>query len=47
MTMESSSCWLWICAAKRAEIELCLRITNGNTALAHWIGDGETKVGLK
>ena len=27
------------------EIELCLRITNGKPALAHWIGGVETKFG--
>ena len=27
------------------EIELCLRITNGKPALAHWIGEGETEFG--
>jgi hypothetical protein len=25
--------------------ELCLRLTNGKPALAHWIGDGETRIG--
>ena len=25
--------------------ELCLRLTNGKPALAHWIGEVETKVG--
>jgi hypothetical protein len=25
--------------------ELCLRLTNGKPALAHWIGEDETKVG--
>jgi hypothetical protein len=25
--------------------ELCLRLTNGKPALAHWIGDVETSVG--
>ena len=27
------------------EIELCLRLTNGKPALAHSIGEDETKVG--
>jgi hypothetical protein len=26
-------------------VELCLRITNGKPALAHWIGKAETKLG--
>jgi hypothetical protein len=26
------------------DIELCLRITNGNTALAHFIGEDETTI---
>jgi hypothetical protein len=25
-------------------IELCLRLTNGNTALARWIGEGSSKL---
>jgi hypothetical protein len=27
------------------QIELCLRLTNGKPALAHWIGELETKFG--
>jgi hypothetical protein len=30
---------------KAIEIELCLRLTNGKPALAHWIGDGESMFG--
>jgi hypothetical protein len=27
------------------DVELCLRLTNGNTALAHCVGEVETKIG--
>jgi len=27
------------------DVELCLRITNANPALAHWIGRGEAQFG--